>query len=570
MVTKYEYKSGEVLPAVGSAEYKLAQSDPESLRNFKTANPALSFTDQDMTAYNNANPISPTMSADDLKTNPSLISISPTPTSTSAVGLSSEISSRMKSDIETQTALDTEKAKRAEIVAEQKTAFQKAKDSLLGFMGGTKGKTAVTDEAYSTTNELGTTVDETSKKLKDINAKINAVDIRTNEEIKALEASHGGMLESGFNATRNNIIKRGATEKADLYIEKLFAQGDYDSAKEIADRKVDMILEEDKMTLDKLQFDYNENKELFTKEEQRQFETDQKERDRAYEDRKTELKNVQELAIDAKRNGAPDSVVSLMLKSGNVQEAMGYGGQYIGALDRSYKQAQLNKLNAEIKDMGLGGITNPEAGQYSGALNVILGSGKFTKDQKTSVINSINNGEDPFIVIKNQAKNIMGQTLATNLDKYETAKTQMESIQTMLDNYYANGGSTNIFKGKYERVVNKLGEVSDPALVEIATNIASALQIYRNAVSGTAYSVQEGKDIESIFPGINKSEGLNEAVLKGRLKAFDTTIDSSYRNTLGKAYDELKSANEVPINEEEQLRKAGYSDEQIEQIKQAK
>ena len=78
--------------------------------------------------------------------------------------------------------------------------------------------------------------------------------------------------------------------------------------------------------------------------------------------------------------------------------------------------------------------------------------------------------------------------------------------------------------------------------MEIATNISSALQIYRNAVSGTAYSVQEGRDIAAIFPGINKSQGLNQAILSGRMKAFDITIDSQYRNTLGSTYDSLKTA----------------------------
>lgn len=206
--------------------------------------------------------------------------------------------------------------------------------------------------------------------------------------------------------------------------------------------------------------------------------------------------------------------------------------------------AQIRKLNTEIQSLGVPPINsskNPQAGQYSQALGVILGSGKFTKDQAAAVVRGINSGEDPVAVIKNQAKNIMGQTLATDLDKYETARAQLDSIDTLLKDYYASGGKTGVFTGNYEKIINKLGQVDDPRLVEIATNIAAALQIYRNAVSGTAYSVQEGKDIASIFPGINKSEGLNNAILSGRRKAFETSIDAKYRNTLGSAYDALKS-----------------------------
>lgn len=184
------------------------------------------------------------------------------------------------------------------------------------------------------------------------------------------------------------------------------------------------------------------------------------------------------------------------------------------------------------------------------ALALILGSGKFTKDQKSDLTKAITSGQDPLTVVKNQAKNIMGQTLATDLDKYEVAKEQLKGIQSLLTEYYKNGGKTNIFSGNFEKVINKLGEVNDPKLVEIATNIQAALQVYRNAVSGTAYSVQEGKDIASIFPGINKSQGLNEAIINGRIKAFDTTIDAKYKNTLGDIYTKLKDTNIPVINEE--------------------
>lgn len=174
------------------------------------------------------------------------------------------------------------------------------------------------------------------------------------------------------------------------------------------------------------------------------------------------------------------------------------------------------------------------------ALKVILGSGTFTKPQQEAVTNAINNGEDPLTVVKNQAKNIMGQTNATQLQNYETAKQQIQSIKDLLAEYYRNGGSTNIFSGTFEKTLNKLGAIKDPKLVNIATNISAALQVYRNSVSGTAFSVQEGKEIASIFPGIDKTQGLNEAVIAGRLNAFDTTIDASYRNVLGNAYDQLK------------------------------
>ncbi len=53
--------------------------------------------------------------------------------------------------------------------------------------------------------------------------------------------------------------------------------------------------------------------------------------------------------------------------------------------------------------------------------------------------------------------------------------------------------------------------------------------------------MQEGKDIESIFPGITKNEPLNNSIIKGRIKSMDSTIDGAYHSTLGNAYDKMKS-----------------------------
>jgi hypothetical protein len=235
---------------------------------------------------------------------------------------------------------------------------------------------------------------------------------------------------------------------------------------------------------------------------------------------------------------APTKAEALRLASGYVTDP----------LDRQLKQAQINKLVAEssptggVNIIGVDADGNPVVTPESQALQIILGSGKFTKDQVKLVTNAINSGEDPFTVIKNQAKSLMTGANQTKVESYETAQDALNNLGTVLKTFYASGGSTGLLKGNYEKVVNKLGQVTDPKLVEIATQIQQNLQIYRNAVSGTAYSVQEGADIASIFPGINKSQGLNEAIINGRRRAFDDGIGGAYRGVLGSAYDTLKNA----------------------------
>jgi len=390
-------------------------------------------------------------------------------------------------------------------------------------------------------------VDSIQKELDSIDDQLKAEQHALRRQIEKTQ-TEAGLTKGQVNQAVSETERVSLRKQADLSVIREGIQGKFDSAKAIADRAIDAEMEFTQREIDLLSMSYERNKELFDRDEQRLFQTKLADRERALAEQKSETQLISDLSIQALTDGAPTSIVTAMRNAKTVEEAISMGGSYIGSLDRQKQALEIQKLNKEIANTGLN-ITNIEAGKYSGALSVILGSEKFTKEQKAAITNAINNGQDPAAVIKNQAKNIMGQTAATKLDNYETAKAQLESIDSLLSDYYTKGGTTNIFTGNYEKTLNKLGEVNNPELVDIATNIAAALQIYRNAVSGTAYSVQEGRDIASIFPGINKTQGLNEAILSGRMKAFETTIDSTYRNTLGTSYDDVKESKEKSVTD---------------------
>lgn len=272
--------------------------------------------------------------------------------------------------------------------------------------------------------------------------------------------------------------------------------------------------------------------------------------------------SLQTIATDYLKNGGDPATAQQIMKSDSVDAGLAMVGDKL--TDVKTSTVKLDNGNTLLVDSqtgkviksygdGSGGtpvVTNPE---YSGVLKTILGSGKFTKDQKNLIATAVNNGEDPLTVIKNNAKNIMGQTEATTVTKYETAKSSLQDIQNNLNEFYAKGGSTNIFSGNLEKAINNLGEVKNPELVDLATQIQANLQVYRNAVSGTAFSEQEGKDIASIFPGINKTEGLNKSILEGRMKAFDSTIDGTYKSALGDAYTKLKTLDESGKDTEQKV-----------------
>lgn len=247
-------------------------------------------------------------------------------------------------------------------------------------------------------------------------------------------------------------------------------------------------------------------------------------------------------ALDKINNDyASGKITAAQAQSAMYQAAGEYGVDTSKVLDNQLKKAQLNKINKETAALGVNSVTNTNAADYATAVNVVLGSTKLTKQQKNDFIAAMNSGGDPFQIIKNKAKDIMGQTEATTVTKYEVARDTLADVGDQLAAFYAAGGKTSLIKGNFEKVINNLGSVTDPDLVALATQIQGNLQIYRNAISGTAYSAQEGKDISSIFPGINKSESLNTAILSGRKTLFDSVIDSSYRSALGSSYDTLKT-----------------------------
>jgi len=448
------------------------------------------------------------------------------PASTTATGILGVTGAVKDASLSSQQAkLDQDRATAQATQTSDRTELTKTMNEILGIQTGSE----------QARQEAG--IDAKTEKVNEYTSRLEQLQRKEQNEIRALEGTT--LTDSQRSAKISEIQRSSAFEQADVAVLQSAANRDLATAQTILDSRTKLALEPLKTKLQFQQFFYEENKDSLTKAEDRAFQNAIKESDRAYQREETFQKAKNSYISNAIEQGAPASVISAISSATNEEEAISAAGTYGGDLKR---KMEIAKLNADIKASGIPAITNQDASKYSQALSVILGSGSFTKDQKASLVNAVNSGQDPFSVIKNQAKNIMGQTNATKLDNYETAKAQVEDISSLLSDFYAKGGDTGIFKGNLEKTVNRLGQVNDPELVEIATNIAGALQIYRNAVSGTAYSVQEGQDIASIFPGINKSQGLNEAIIKARLNAFDTTIDAQYRNTLGRAYDELKAS----------------------------
>ncbi len=167
----------------------------------------------------------------------------------------------------------------------------------------------------------------------------------------------------------------------------------------------------------------------------------------------------------------------------------------------------------------------------SNVADVIIWSSKFTEWQREAVRKAVETWQDPVSVIKNQARDML-KTQWKDLVDSAVARKAVEQVDSALKEYKAAWWNTNIFKWTYTNVERALWATSDPKLVWVAVKIATALQAYRNAVSGTAFSVQEWAEMASVFPSIKNTEVLNDAIIKARLESFRANEEALYTEAL--------------------------------------
>ena len=301
---KVVYQGGEALPTVGSEAYLSAQAG-----NIPT-------TGQSFTAPATDTPIT----TDLLSSGAQPFKITDPKTSTGLQQIGAEVTGLGQADQTAYTESEATRLKREELAKQGK--------SIADLMTEGKTESQLQADAYSDTNSLGTSVDSTGRLLRNTNAKINAIDVAANAEIQNISKNFTGTLSGRQNAI-GEVQRKASLDKANLYIDKLMQEGDYTSAKELADRVVTAQLEQQKNDLAAKMFTYEENKELFTKTEQREFEAYSKKQDRELQQKEVDMKNISELAINARKNGAPTAVANKILQAKTLNEAIQIGLDYM-------------------------------------------------------------------------------------------------------------------------------------------------------------------------------------------------------------------------------------------------
>lgn len=470
-------------------------------------------------------------------------------------------------------AIDTTQGK---LLAEQQRAEQVASQEAQNARNQTMG--IANDISVSQLNNVkdvaGTYAGQGVNTLYNQVQDLNAQAIGLQNEASAIpiqiqqQATGQGVTDRGVAPIQAAKLRENALKALSLGQQYAIASGNYEKAKNYADQLIETKYSAEEARIKSLQTQQDSiDKNILTPAEQKRLEAAKqvtKLQEQEIADKKaTEIANNNiYLKVLEAGTATPEikSSIADAIKSGkSTSEILALAGNSIAKPDQEVIKQKIGDSEAVYlldkntgkmtRVLGGGGGTGTgtgTGGKKSGVAETIIASGKFTKDQATNIRNAINSGEDPTTVIKNNAKNIMTATLATDLDKKEAALDQLKVIDGLLKEYYANGGKSGIFNGNYEKTLNKVGSINDPKLVDVSSKIALAMQSYRLAVTGTAASVQEDSRIDAIFPGITNGELLNNTKTKSLVNSFERDIDAAYERTIGKtAYNQLKSEGQV-------------------------
>ncbi len=147
-------------------------------------------------------------------------------------------------------------------------------DALMSSIQDSQGQAQLQSKADKTLAPL-------ESELQDINNQLLQEQEGLRRRLEALDKNPQGMETSALESEKRRVEQDSLRTQADLSVIQLAKQGKFDSAKAIADRAIQAQLEEQTKRTDMLRFIYSENKDLFTKSEQREFEVAQGDRERA-------------------------------------------------------------------------------------------------------------------------------------------------------------------------------------------------------------------------------------------------------------------------------------------------
>ena len=216
---------------------------------------------------------------------------------------------------------------------------QESFESYLKAALATPGETELTVKA-----EEKAGVPELEAQVKEYNQQLKSEQEALRKQVEQIQTGAGTATAAQRNASAQEAQRVSLRKQADIAIIGMAAQGRFDSAKSIADRAVAVQMEQGQRRLDVLGLNYERNKDLFSKAEQRAFESAQSDRQRAQDEAKENKELIYQTGLTVGQNGGGTALMQQIFGAKTPEEAARIGANYLSnPLDRQLKNLQISK-----------------------------------------------------------------------------------------------------------------------------------------------------------------------------------------------------------------------------------
>jgi hypothetical protein len=458
------------------------------------------------------------MGADTLNSNESLIEVPNVPPTGETDALGGYLESFQQNQADAFTQAQEQRTKQAE--GKTSTAFE-------DYIKGLAGEQSVEGLTMQAEQDFGTP--QLEQEVNRLNADLMSEQRALKKRLDVLNRNAQGGLATGVAGEIANAQRESYSKQADIAVVQMAAQGRFDSAKAMADRKAAIQFADQTRDLNLREKIYDENKEIFTKEEQRLFETKQGDRNRKLEQQRDDFVKLQDVKLEALKmaqmNGAPVSILEAIQNAKSPVQVLEAGGQYgsVDMLDRAYKlirnqtaQTEYNQLvatlNGENKNDGL-------------------------TDKQREKIGTFKESKDSQVLIT------LNQNLGTLKDLYETygtynpfdpdARNKINAIKSQLEiDIAVAGGQGAISEQEADRYKNLVGGGYFQTGDQAASAINQAMDVnktkIKNNISYIESSIPGAKVFEPFKQFLEQEEA--ERYLDEQLKAKKQTDEEAISN----------------------------------------
>lgn len=250
------------------------------------------------------------------------------------------------------------------------------------------------------------TAEDTAKKNVDkYTSMLEQEQLSNRRNIEALQKNPSGFFGGGLTQEINRRNTESLSKQADIAILQSAANRDYSTASDIADRQVQNETEAAKAKVETLKTIYDDNKDTFTKDEQRQFDAQIKSSDRQYQDLLDTRTGIANIKLEAAKAGASPQTLAAIGSAKTVDEAV----QKAGTSLRDTSIQKLDDGTVVVIDK-MGNVLNSIGGSSSGAAlpTTVVRTVDTATGTKPVSGYTLNAGDDPYNVAQQYGTSVDG------------------------------------------------------------------------------------------------------------------------------------------------------------------